>query len=135
MTDAAACAADIFDDDALSERTLHPVGQYTGNRIGGATSRIRHDDRNNARWIVLRDCIKRFCNYDTAKQCDEIASSHETSLRQPTNPITSNGSCVRRSIIGCSTSDLGQKADVGLALVDVRFTPKSRHSPWRMLQS
>ena len=30
-------------------------------------------------------------------------------------------------VIGGVTSALGQKADIGLALIDVRFTPKSGH--------
>jgi hypothetical protein len=36
-------SGDVFDDDRLSQRTSHPLGNYTPEHICGATRRVWHD--------------------------------------------------------------------------------------------
>ena len=52
--DAAAGAADIFNDDGLAERCAHALGQDTGGRVGRSARRERDHQCDLARRIGLR---------------------------------------------------------------------------------
>jgi hypothetical protein len=52
--EAARRAADILDDDGLTERGSQRLGQDACEAIGRPARRERHDDRNRARGIDLR---------------------------------------------------------------------------------
>jgi hypothetical protein len=46
--DRAGSSGQIFNNDGLSERGFHAVGQYAAQRVGRAACRKRHNDSNRA---------------------------------------------------------------------------------------
>ena len=44
--DRAGSSGQIFNNDGLSERGFHAVGQYAAQRVGRAACRKRHNDSN-----------------------------------------------------------------------------------------
>ena len=54
--DAAAGAADILDDERLTEQRLHLFGDDAGGHVGRTAGRERHDQRDLPRRIGLRPC-------------------------------------------------------------------------------
>jgi hypothetical protein len=52
----AACACHVLDDDRLTEKRLHPLGEIARDYVGRTSRGIRHNDGNRPRRIGLRPC-------------------------------------------------------------------------------
>jgi hypothetical protein len=52
-------AADVFDDDMLTERCPHTLGHNPPYHVGGAARSERHDHGDGARRIGFRQCHRR----------------------------------------------------------------------------
>jgi hypothetical protein len=52
--DAVPPARHVLDDDALTKRDLHALGDDARNRVDRSAGRKRHDHRDRTRWKVLR---------------------------------------------------------------------------------